>query len=219
VYQWLKTRFGLLIWFINHLQVVTTINFHTIADLHITKHATPISSVYLHQSSRIYDTGTIKVSLYHTLPISLCYSTHNVFKSRVKSSQADLLYSSVLHQLADTLQPLTAILVCVLLPLLLQLRNSAHLYSRGTDMDHRKCVSRDHYPTSLLAHVARTYSKHMSRDRYLLLCNVTADTDCVYRAVTWQRIDLIRYSILRPITSPMDYYLVEEFYLLGSSPM
>jgi hypothetical protein len=38
-------------------------------------------------------------------------------------------------------------------------------------------MTRDHYPTSSLAHAARTYSKHMSRDCYLLLCDVAADTD------------------------------------------
>jgi hypothetical protein len=32
----------------------------------------------------IYNTGTIKVSLNHTLPISLYYSTHKVFNSRVR---------------------------------------------------------------------------------------------------------------------------------------
>jgi hypothetical protein len=44
-------------------------------------------------------------------------------------------------------------------------------------MHHRKYISRDHYPTSPLAHAARTYSKHMSPDRHLLLCDVTADTE------------------------------------------
>jgi hypothetical protein len=34
VYQWLKTGFGLVIGFINHLQVVTTINNYIIAALH-----------------------------------------------------------------------------------------------------------------------------------------------------------------------------------------
>jgi hypothetical protein len=34
VYQWLKTGFGLVIWFIDHLQVVTTSNYNTAADLH-----------------------------------------------------------------------------------------------------------------------------------------------------------------------------------------
>jgi type IV secretory pathway TrbD component len=48
VYQWLRRGFGLVIWFINHLQVVTTINYYTITDFHTTKHSTLISSVYLH---------------------------------------------------------------------------------------------------------------------------------------------------------------------------
>jgi hypothetical protein len=34
VSQWLKTGFGLVIGFISHLQVVTTINYYTIAALH-----------------------------------------------------------------------------------------------------------------------------------------------------------------------------------------
>jgi hypothetical protein len=44
-------------------------------------------------------------------------------------------------------------------------------------MHHRKHMSRDHYPDSPVAQTARTYSKHMSRDRYLLLCDDTADTE------------------------------------------
>jgi hypothetical protein len=42
------------------------------------------------------NTGTITVSLNHTLPIPWYYSAHKVFKSYVKSSQANLLYSSAL---------------------------------------------------------------------------------------------------------------------------
>jgi hypothetical protein len=48
------------------------------------------------------------------------------------------------------------------------------------------------------------HRKHMSRDHYLLLCDVTADTensflygcvlDCVYRAVAWQHVDQTRYN-------------------------
>jgi hypothetical protein len=76
VLQWLRCRFGLVIGFIGYLQVVTTINYNTVPDFHTTKHSTLFSSVYLHWSSRIYNTGTIKVSLNHTFPISLCYSIH-----------------------------------------------------------------------------------------------------------------------------------------------
>jgi hypothetical protein len=86
----------LVIGFINNLQVVTTINYYLLLLYTIYNHSTLISSVYLHLSSWIYNTGTIKVSLNHTLPISLHNSTHKVFKSHVKSSQAYVLYSSVL---------------------------------------------------------------------------------------------------------------------------
>jgi hypothetical protein len=65
-----KMGFGLVIGCINRLQVVTTINYNTVLDFYTTKHYTLIS-VYLHSSSRIYHTGTIQVSLYHTLPVSL----------------------------------------------------------------------------------------------------------------------------------------------------
>jgi hypothetical protein len=117
VYQWLKTGFGLVIGFIDHLQVVTTNNYNTVTVFHTTNHPTLISSVYLHQSSRIYNSGTIKISLNHTFPIRLHYTTRKVFKSHVKSLQADFLYSSVLVELTACL------LVRVFLPLLLT-RNS-----------------------------------------------------------------------------------------------
>jgi hypothetical protein len=96
--QWLKTGFGLVIGFINHLQVITTILLlNTIYN-----HLTLIFSVYFHRSSlsvswqQIYNTGTIKVSLNYTLPILMYYCTHKVYRSHTKSSQADFLYSSVL---------------------------------------------------------------------------------------------------------------------------
>jgi hypothetical protein len=53
-------------------------------------------------------TGTIKVSLSHTFPISQYYSIHKVFKSHVKPSQADFLYSPVL------LKPTAYLLACLL---------------------------------------------------------------------------------------------------------
>jgi hypothetical protein len=49
------------------------------------------------QTATIYNTRTVKVSLCHTLPISLRYNTHKDFNSHVKSSQADFLYSSSLR--------------------------------------------------------------------------------------------------------------------------
>jgi hypothetical protein len=91
VYHWLRRGFWSVIGFIEYLLVITTIMFYTIYY-----HSTPISSVCLHYSSPIYNTGTIKVSINYTLPIPLHYSTHKVFKSHMKSSQADLFNSSVL---------------------------------------------------------------------------------------------------------------------------
>jgi hypothetical protein len=88
-----KTGFELVIGFINHARVVTTINYITVPYFYTTKHSTLIFSAYLHCSSRIYHTGTTQVWPHHTLPISLWYSTHKVFRSHVKSSQSDLLYT------------------------------------------------------------------------------------------------------------------------------
>jgi hypothetical protein len=134
VLQWLKMGFRLVIGFIDHLQVVTTINYNTIADLH------NLQSLHtnLSLSSWIYNTGTIKVSLNHTLPMSLCYSTHKVFKSHVKSSQADFLYSS-----STTNFPWPSPLENWLVP---EPNEFCHLYSQGTDTHHWKHISRDHHP-------------------------------------------------------------------------
>jgi hypothetical protein len=66
----IKTGIGLVIGFINRLQIVITINYNTVPDFYTAKQSTLISSVYLHCSSRIYHTGTIQVSLNHTLQIS-----------------------------------------------------------------------------------------------------------------------------------------------------
>jgi hypothetical protein len=78
VSQWLETGFGLVIAFIRYLHVETTNNYNTVTDFHTTKHSTLLSSVYVHYSSRIYNTGTIKVPLSHTLPIPLHYSTQSL---------------------------------------------------------------------------------------------------------------------------------------------
>jgi hypothetical protein len=82
--------FRLVIEYINNLQFVTTINFYTIAALHHFQSLHNNLFIFLSQSSRIYNTGTIKVSLNYTFPIPVCYSTHTVFKSHVKFSQADM---------------------------------------------------------------------------------------------------------------------------------
>jgi hypothetical protein len=167
--------------FIEHSKVVTTTEYNTVTDFHTTKHSTLIFTVYFHKSSlsvswqRIYNTGTIKVSLNHTLPISLYYSTHEVFKSHVNSSQVYL-----------TLQ-----VYCLLLCLLL-LTPPAYCFSFGlllTYVDAARTrltenISHDGYPASPLA-------------RWLLptenTCHVTAThccgdviapaRKCVYRAV------------------------------------
>jgi hypothetical protein len=143
--------FGLVIGFINHLQVVTTINYNTVPDFHTTDHSTLISLVSLHQSSWIYNTETIKVSLNHTFPISLHYNTHKVFKSHIKSSQPDLLYSSLLLVATHS-----ACFPCYYLSIAITV-----------------CLG------ILLTYIAEgqtsTNSKHISRDPcLLLLCDVTA---------------------------------------------
>jgi hypothetical protein len=98
-----KNGLGLVILFTDHLQTITTNNYNTVINFHTTKHSTLLSSVYLHWFSWIYNTGIIKVSPNHTLPISLYYSTYKVFKSHIKSSQADFLYSSAFLKLAACL--------------------------------------------------------------------------------------------------------------------
>jgi hypothetical protein len=90
--DYLRRGFGLVIWFIGYLQIVTTII--TLLLIYIMySHSILISSVDLHKSSRVYNTGTIIVSLNHTFKI---LNINKIFKSHVKSSEADLLYSSVL---------------------------------------------------------------------------------------------------------------------------
>jgi hypothetical protein len=51
-------------------------------------------------------------------------------------------------------------------------------------------MSLDNCQRSPLAHAARTYSKHTSRDSYLLLCDVTADTENTASCIVarWDRV-------------------------------
>jgi hypothetical protein len=75
------SSFGLVIGFIDHLQVLTTSNYNTVADFHFTNHSTLIFSVYFHWSSLSIswqwtnNMETVKVSLNYTLTVLLYYST------------------------------------------------------------------------------------------------------------------------------------------------
>jgi hypothetical protein len=101
----------------------------------------------------------LNVSLNHTLPISLYYSTHKVFKSRYSQYHCTTVYiKSSNHTLSLLLYSSSLLLVCLLLPLtihssslLLQIQNSAHLCRCSMDLHHRKHLSRDCYPASPLA--------------------------------------------------------------------
>jgi hypothetical protein len=90
--------------FIEHSQVVITTKYNAVTDFHTRNHSTLIYSVYFYKCAlsvswqRIYNTRTIKVSLNHTLPISLYYSTLKVFTSLLSLlvvSSSITLYSSV----------------------------------------------------------------------------------------------------------------------------
>jgi hypothetical protein len=120
-------------------------------------HSTLIFSVYLHQYSRVYNKGTIKVSLNHTLPISLSYSTHKVFKSHVKSWQADCLYTSSTMNF-PWLSPTENWLVP-------EPNEFCHLYTRGTDTRRRKHMSRDHHSPlhDVTADMENTFSSTVAR--------------------------------------------------------
>jgi hypothetical protein len=124
-----------------------------------------ISSVYHHYSSRTDNTGTIKVSLNHTLPKPLHYSTHKVFKSHVKSSQAEFLYSSVLLKLTACL------LVCCTPP---AYRYTPASYMLTYSLTHSLTQCRFFGICSLM----KTRHGHASQKTYLtwcyaLLCDVT----------------------------------------------
>jgi hypothetical protein len=79
--------FGLVIGCINHLHVVTTNNYYTITDLHNLQslHTNLLSLFPPIFTIRFLATGTIKVSLNYTLPISLYYSTCQVFLAKSNS--------------------------------------------------------------------------------------------------------------------------------------
>jgi hypothetical protein len=104
VFGWLRCWFALVIGFINNLQVITTNNYYTLADLQNLQSLHTNFSVYFYKPSLsasckwIYKMGTIKVSLNYTLPIPMHYSTHKVFKLHCKSSQVDKLFVAVSYQ-------------------------------------------------------------------------------------------------------------------------
>jgi hypothetical protein len=109
--------FELITGFINNLLVVTTNNYYSITNLHNLQslHTNLFSLFPLDFTIRflaaIYNSGTIKVSVNYTLPISMYYSTCNVihyvfyffFRARccylgtseLKSSQFPFPHSSI----------------------------------------------------------------------------------------------------------------------------
>jgi hypothetical protein len=103
VFGWLWRGFGLVIGYINNLRVVTTINYYIIAALHSVQLLNTILFSLSVLLLTVYNTGTISVSLNHTLQI---LHINKVFNSHAKSSQANLLYSSVL------LGPICSLLAC-----------------------------------------------------------------------------------------------------------
>jgi hypothetical protein len=162
VSQWLRSEFGLLIGFVNNLQVVTTNNYNTIADLQnlqsLHTNLFSLSALVLTDlQHRNYKSLTKS-----TLPTLLCYSTNKVFKSHVESSQADFLYSFSITNF-PWLSPTENRLVS-------EPKEFCHLYSRGTDMHHRKHIK---WPPSTAAWRHRGHGKHS-----LFYCRVL---DRVYR--------------------------------------
>jgi hypothetical protein len=90
VFGWPRHGCGLVIRFINNLQVVTTNNYYTLADLHNLR---SLHTNLFSLSPLVFmDKGLPKS---HT-PNTTALQHTEVFKSHVKSSQANLLYSSVL---------------------------------------------------------------------------------------------------------------------------
>jgi hypothetical protein len=76
-----ETGFGLVIGFINHSHVVTTINCNTVPEFYTTKHSTLIFSFYLHCSSWIYHKEPCKCDYitrfqYHCTTVHIKSSNH-----------------------------------------------------------------------------------------------------------------------------------------------
>jgi hypothetical protein len=137
----------------------------------IYKHSTLIMLVHFLWSSlsvswqRIYNTRTMKVSLNYTFPISMYYCIHKVFKSHVKFSQADFLYSSVFQKLTACLLAVLLQLSAILLPL------TTHSYSLGIMLLYRCFTGTDLQKTYQMIAIQSvhwrsglTYRKHMSHD-------------------------------------------------------
>jgi hypothetical protein len=105
-------------------------------------------------------TGTITV----TLQISLHYSTHKIFKSHVKSSEADFLYSSAL---------------LVLIRSELTVHDSCYTAAEWT-WTYSKHISCDRYPASLLA-----CRLDLQKTQLLLLLHVGPSLESCYLAMRW----------------------------------
>jgi hypothetical protein len=114
------------------------------------------------------------------------YSTCNILKSHTKSSQADFLYSSVLLKLTACLLYSSSLLLysykqllAYFLTYLLTHSFTAHLWRRSMDTAHRKHMSCDAMQCCVTSQRMRQLcgqKENMSRDHYLLLCDVNIDT-------------------------------------------
>jgi hypothetical protein len=135
VSQWLRRRFGLVIGFIGHLQIVTANNCNTIADLHnlqsLHSNLFILSALVLMDlSHRIYNTLTKS----HIPNISVLQHTQSLQITRY-------IFTDWLLQLWNFLwlSPTQNWLVP-------EPNEFCHLYSRGTVTHHRKHMKRDHPP-------------------------------------------------------------------------
>jgi hypothetical protein len=91
MFGWLETEFGLLIGFINHLQVVTTINYYTIAGLHNLQspHANLLS---------------LAAVVFNVFSLTESHTSNKAFNSHNKSSLADFSTITHYHWLSPTIK-------------------------------------------------------------------------------------------------------------------
>jgi hypothetical protein len=155
----LKKGFGLVIVFIDHLQVVTTINYYKSLIYTINNHSTLISSFYLQYTSQIYNKRTTIASLNYSKFYTQIKSTNHTLSLHKPTSNSS---TTNFPWLSPTAKWLACFFACFCRYYYTLTRNylwtllDSCLYSCGKDRHHRKHMSRDHYP---------------------LLCDVTADTE------------------------------------------
>jgi hypothetical protein len=192
VYEWLKKGFGLVIVFNNHLQVVSTINYYTLADLHTFQSTVAHALGFSFSSNRLLATDlNTETSTSNHYEVFLLFCLHSLWNLGTKNSP---VFNPSAYDWLITALNWTCF--CI---------HFSYKHSTQPHVKHRPyCCCRHCLRGSVFTEPLLRFGLHnptcstaarrgRHRRHSLIYCSML---DRVYRAVAWQRVDQICHNIM-----------------------